>query len=422
MTSTLTASQGTSAKSTRPTRVLMLTHRLPYPPDRGDRIRSYHLLKHLSRHFDLAVACVSDEPVWLQHHQLLRTMARRVTLQPISTKWSALRGAAALALGRPVTPDWHFRVGLGQQILQWHEQQPFDVVLTFCTGMINYARLLVPPHEPGPDHGSVPAHPRHILDLVDVDSMKWESYARASWPPLRWVYGAEASRLRGIESGRYDHFDGITVVSEAEAVAYRQCVGQHPGLTVVRNGVDIGYFHPLADPDNHALVFVGVLNYRPNTEGITFFARQVMPLLRERVPDAHLFIVGRHPTAAVLELSQIPGVEVVGSVPDVRQYLARSSLVVAPLLLARGVQNKVLEAMASQRAVVCSSGAAKGIDATPGSHLAVADRPQEWVDQISALLADRSRRAAMAAAAREHVEAVYSWEEAIKPMVKLISQ
>jgi len=287
--------------------------------------------------------------------------------------------------------------------------------------MIRYARLLVPPHSARAHAaGQTHKHPRHILDLVDVDSMKWDSYARSSWPPLAWVYAAEANRLRRIESGLYDHFDGITVVSSAEADAYRQTVGQHPGLTVVRNGVDINYFQPLPDPHNHSLVFVGVLNYRPNTEGISFFAQQVMPLLRRQVPDAHLFIVGRHPTPAVEALSQIPGVEVVGSVPDVRQYIAQSSLAVAPLLIARGVQNKVLEAMACQRTVICSSGAAKGIDATPGEHFLVADTPQEWAQTIAQTFADRDRRLALAAAARRHVEQFYSWEEAIKPMLQLI--
>src|SRR6186713_1708860 len=118
----------------------MLTHRLPYPPDRGDRIRSYNLLKLLSQHFELSVACTSDEPVWLQHHQLLRTMAKNVTIQPVINNYSKMKGVAALLTGRAVTPASFYRVGLAQAIMQWQEQAPFDAVLTFCTGMINYAR------------------------------------------------------------------------------------------------------------------------------------------------------------------------------------------------------------------------------------------------------------------------------------------
>lgn len=397
-------------------RVLMLTHRLPYPPDRGDRIRSYHLLKLLANHFELSVACTSDEPVWLQHHQLLRTMARQVTIQPISNTYSRMRGLAALALGQAVTPASFYRFGLAEAILQWHEQTPFDAVLTFCTGMVRYARLFAPG---GPAYRA--AHqPRQILDLVDVDSVKWRSYARQHWPPMQWVYALEARRLRAIEAGQQDHFDAITVISPAEAAAYRQYVGEHPGLRVVGNGVDLTYFSPLPDSDTKTLCFVGVLNYKPNADGITWFVQQVLPLLRQRMPEAKLLIVGRHPTPAIEALGSQPGVQIVGSVPDVRPYIEQASAIIAPLQIARGVQNKVLEAMACRKPVVCSRGAAEGIHATAGEHLLVADAPAEWVDQLHKVLTDAALRARLGQAARQRVEEAYSWQECLAPMVKLI--
>lgn len=404
---------GSSRKAVR--RVLMLTHRLPYPPDRGDRIRSFNLLKLLSRHFDLSVACTSDEPVWLQHHQLLRTMAKQVTIQPISQGYSKVRGVAALAAGNAVTPTSFYRTGLAEQIMQWHEETPFDAVLTFCTGMIRYARLLTAEGH----RGQSPA-PRHVLDLVDVDSVKWESYAQNHWPPLRWVYAAECRRLRRIEAGEFDHFDAITVVSPAEAEAYRHHVGEHRGLAVVGNGVDLEYFSPLADSESKSICFVGVLNYKPNADGITWFVNHVMPGLREREPDAKLMIVGRHPTPAILALGQHPGVEVVGSVPDVRPFIEQSAAVIAPLQIARGVQNKVLEAMSCRKAVVVSSGAAEGIRADDGRHLLVAHTPEQWVDHLSRVFHDTPHRQAVGKAARERVEQSYSWEEQLTPMVKLI--
>src|SRR5690606_18238183 len=172
-----------AASPTRKPRVLLLTHRLPYPPDRGDRIRSYNLVKLLSEHTELGIACTSEDPVWLQHHQLLMTMAKRVVIQPISRRWSAVRSVASFVGGRAITPSYFYRQGLADSILQWHEEQPFDVVLTFCTGMIHYARLLTR----GPGHKYNPAI-RHVLDLVDVDSQKWRSYADASLSPKRIVY------------------------------------------------------------------------------------------------------------------------------------------------------------------------------------------------------------------------------------------
>jgi sugar transferase (PEP-CTERM/EpsH1 system associated) len=393
----------------------MLTHRLPYPPDRGDRIRSYHMLRLLSSRFDVAVACTSDEPVWLQHHQLLSTMARRVAIQPISNRWSTLKSVRAVLAGKPATSASYYRTGLADQIRQWHEQQPFDAVLTYCTGMIEYARLLTGPGHPGPK-------PRHIIDLVDVDSAKWRSYARNTWAPKRWVYAAEARRLRHIEAGRFDHFDAVVVTTAAEAQLYRDQVADRDNLTVVANGVDMEYFNPLSDADNKTIVFVGVLNYRPNVDGITWFVDNVMPQLRLREPDAKLLIVGRHPTPRVRDLDSRPGVEVVGSVADVRHYLAESSAVIAPLLIARGVQNKVLEAMASARAVVCSPGAAGGIDAVADEHLLVGDEPTQWVEHLSRLLTDTAFRTRLAREARRCVEQRYNWQQCLEPMAALLNE
>ena len=431
-----TDTQNAPAETARK-RVLMLTHRLPYPPDRGDRIRSFHLLKHLAHHFDVAIACVSDEPVWLQHHQLLSTMAKRVDIQPISGLFNPLRGAAALLRGRPVTPALHFRQGLAQTIRQWHGQQPFDAVLTFCTGMIDYARLVTRPRQ-GPASagggsasggrgpasgggGSASGGVRHVLDLVDVDSLKWAHYAQTSWPPMRWVYAAEARRLRRVEAGAFDHFDAVTVVSDAEADAYRQHVGEHPGLAVVGNGVDLKYFTPMPDAGTKNIVFVGVLNYRPNYEGVVWFAQHVMPSLLQRVPEAKFQIVGRHPTPKIEQLAERPGIELVGSVPDVRAYLESAAAVIAPLQIARGVQNKVLEAMACARPVVCSPGAAQGVDAVDGEHLLVAHDPQQWVDHLERVLSEAELRGRLGAAARAFVEQHYTWKERLAPMVRILA-
>ena len=418
-------SQGTGRpEPVRVPRVLLLTHRLPYPPDRGDRIRSYHLVKLLSAHTHLGIACTSNEPVWLQHHQLLRTMAERVVIQPVLNVWGGIRGTAAFLAGRAVTPACFYRQGLADSILQWHEQKPFDVVLTFCTGMVHYARLLTD----GPGRKFNPGI-RHVLDLVDVDSLKWRAYARSSYSPLRIVYGAEARRLGRIESGAEDRFDAITVVSENEARAYREHVGDHPRLTVVRNGVNLDYFHPLSDVEDDqgegpgdpgTLAFVGVLNYKPNVQGIRWFVKRVMPLLRARIRGAKLLVVGRHPSRAVKDLQQHPGVEVVGSVPDVRTYIARASVVIAPLLIARGVQNKVLEAMASQRVVVCSPQAASGIDTTEGRPLLVAESPDQWVEHLSHVMTDRVDRTKIAQAGRRYVEQHCSWEQCLRPMLELL--
>ncbi len=416
-----------SHSSPRP-RLLMLTHRLPYPPDRGDRIRSYHILKVFAQHFDVAIACTSDEPVWLQHHQLLSTMAQRVAIQPISVHASRFKSMTAMLTGRSFTPSYYFRQGLADTIVQWHEEAPFDVVWTFCTGMIQYASLIVSSGGSGEKGGLEPPIRRdavrkvfHVLDLVDVDSLKWHSYARDSWPPIKWVYAAEARRLRKVEAGQFVPFDAAVVVSNAEAKAYRQGVGDHAGLTVVSNGVDLDYFSPEPDSDSKTIVFIGVLNYKPNVEGIVWFVQRVFGRLREQIGDVRLMIIGRHPTARVEALDSHAGVDVVGSVPDVRVYLRRAAVVVAPLQMARGVQNKVLEAMACGRVVVCSPQAAEGIHAHDGQHLLVADQPGHWASQLQIALTDARLRQEVGAAARHHVVEHYSWGRRLQPIIELLN-
>jgi len=407
-----------------PRRVLMLCHRVPFPLDRGDRIRGFHILEHLSRRCDVSIACMSEEPVTKEQLQALYRLADRVAVKQISPRYSKLRGIASLVGGGAVTPAYFYRSGFAKTLLDWHRADPFDAVLTYCTGMIHYARRLTAQdrvHQPTLSQEALSTKSlRHVIDLVDVDSAKWLDYARHSRGPMRWVYRTEAERLRRIEAGKFDYFDGVTVVSDAEARVYSRHVGYHPRLTVLRHAVDLDYFKPIPDAGTKSLLFMGVLNYKPNAEGITWFVNRVMPLLRKRVPGAKLKIIGRHVTPAVQSLGRRAGVEVIGSVPDVRDYLKQASAVIAPLRIARGVQTKVLEAMASGRVAVCSPGAADGIEASDGKHLLVADSPKQWVDQLQRVIADASWRGRLAQSARRQVERVYPWEQCLEPLGGLL--
>lgn len=410
----------------RKRRVLMLCHRVPFPLDRGDRIRAYHTLEYLSRHNDVAIACTSDEPVRPEQRDALGRLASRVAIQRISRPVSKIRGLGALATGGAITPACFYRRSLARTIRRWHDQEPFDVLLTYCTSMIGYARVLT-----GRDRvpGKISLSPeeltrpylRHVIDLVDVDSVKWLDYSRQSRWPMRWLYATEANRLRRIEAGRFDFFDGVTVVSEAEARVYRRYVAGHPGLNVVRHAVDLDYFSPQPDRGGRTIVFVGVLNYRPNADGITWFVDHVMPLLARRLDGVTLKIIGRHPTMRIRALGRRKGVEVVGSVPDVRPYLRDAAAVVAPLQIARGVQTKVLQAMASGRVVVCSAGAADGIDATDGKHLLVARDAHQWADHIACVLGDSGFRTRLSGAARTRMEQAYDWQACLRPLDRLLS-
>ena len=358
-------------------RVLMLTHRLPYPPDRGDRIRSYHLLKMLSEHADVSLASLTQEDVSDEQLTVLSSLTTDLAIEPVRGLPSKFRALGAVLRRRAITPAMFYEKRLADTITQWHAAQPFDAVLTFCSGMVRYSRLV-----PGA---------RQLIDLVDVDSVKWDSYAMNTLPPRRWVYQHEATYLRKIEAGVYDKFDALTVVSEREYKTYQHYVGSNPKLRVVGNGVDMDFFSPLPDATgSKKILFVGVLNYRPNIDAVRWFAQNVMPLVREKMADATFEIVGRHPTAEVMDLAKLPGagVNVIGPVDDVRTHMADAGIVVAPLRIARGVQNKVLEAMACKRVVICSPQAAEGVQAMDGSHYLVGHGPDQWARHIEWMLND----------------------------------
>lgn len=398
--------------SSRP-RLLMLTHRTPFPPDRGDRIRSYHILKHLAAHYDISLASLSDQPITEQQQTTLRALTTQLAIQRLSPTATKLRAIRALLTGQPLTPACFQQGKLANTICKWHDEKPFDFIFTYSAAMLPYSRLLTK------DNCNI----RHIVDLIDVDSQKWRQYACHTHFPLRLIYQLEAKRLRPVEAGMHDRFDVLTVVSSAEADVYRRHVSKPTDfkLAAIPNGVDIEYFTAAPDPDNHNTVFTGILNYRPNVDSLIWFADNVLPYLADFIPDVTLTIVGQHPTPAIQSLANRPNIKLAGPVSDVRPYLANASVVIAPLLIARGLQNKVLEAMASQRVVICSPPAAEGIDAHHDKHFLIAGQPEQWVDQLVRVLNFPSWRRNLAANARKHIEDNYTWSRCLKPLLTLIN-
>lgn len=392
----------------------MLTHRVPYPPDRGDRIRAYHLLKSLAGRFDVTLAAIADEPVSTSTQAELESLTKEVLIasaRPMRRRTSAAR---AMLTGQAITPAAMLDRELMRRLSALHHSQPFDTVLTFCTGMIGYTQRLA--------EGAQPQRFRHVLDLVDVDSLKWSRYAESTRGPMRLVYAAEARRLREVEAGRVVPFDAVTVISANEAEQYRQSVGTSHRPVVVRNGVDLDRFTPVTDrsPVGNVLIFTGVLSYKPNVDAVVWFARRVMPRILSAVPNARFDIVGKSPTPAVLSLDELPGVRVVGPVDCTATYLRRSALAVAPIQIAPGVQNKVLEAMACALPVVCSSAAAVGIDALLDRHLLIADDASDTAAQCVRLLLNPRQRETLGNEARARVAQRYEWSAALTPMLDLL--
>ena len=354
------------------------------------------------------LACLADEPVTPTHREVLESLCARVAIAPVGG-WRRLgRIGLSLARGRTASEGAFWVPELAATLERWATETPFQTVLASASCLVPYLRSGA--------LRNVPA----VIDLVDVDSQKWLDYAEASRGPKAWLYRTEGRRLRRLEAGLSEWARAVTLVSSDEADLYRRSGGT--GLVAgIVNGVDLDYFQP--DPvavEGPCCAFVGALDYRPNVEGIAWFCRTVWPGVRRSRPDATLQLVGRRPCAEVRALAEAPGVELIGAVPDVRPHVARSAVAIAPLRIARGVQNKVLEALAMGKAAVISPGASTGLDLKPDIHVRVASAVEQWVEAIVGLLGDPVERRRLGAAGRRFVEQHHDWDRCLEPFGPLL--
>lgn len=398
----------------RTPRLLMLTHRFPYPPDRGDRIRAYHMLKYLAEHFDVTLGCTTHEPIAAENLTYLRELVSGLLVSSIG-KWTKYRHMVrSVVSGTSFTEGYFHSPLLTKSIRALHAQTPFDALLVYCSSMYQYRALA--------GLGNVPT----IVDLVDVDSQKWKQLASGTKGLRSQIYHLETHRVCRLEKLIASTAYSVALTSPQEAELFSSTVGGQVAAHSISNGVDTNYFRARNStlqrerlPVN--LVFTGVMDYPPNVQGMCWFCREIWPQIIGSLP-AKLKIVGRRPTAAVRELANIDGVEVVGEVPDVRPYLAAADIAISPLLLARGIQNKVLEAMASGLATVVTPQSAEGIDAESGVHFQIASTAGEFAMAVIALARSRASRLSMGLAARELIERSYGWPQRVAKFRELLDQ
>lgn len=388
--------------------VLYLAHRIPFPPDKGDRIRTYHILRWLSERASVHLACLADEPLAGVEEEALGCYCERVAVVPIGgrTRWA--RAIRSLTLGGTATEGAFASPSLRRVVESWCTGTRYHAAIASASALAPYLEV--------PGLCGVPL----VVDLMDVDSQKWFDYAAVSRGPRALLYRLEGARLRRLESRLARRARAVVLVSEAEAeIARRFC--EPDSVRSVTNGVDLDYFAPVADaPGDDGCVFVGALDYLPNIEGSVWFCREVWPCVRRRHPDAVVRLVGRRPSAEVYRLAELPGVEVVGQVPDVRPYVARAAVALAPLRIARGVQNKVLEALAMAKAAVVSPGALTGFDLRPGLDVLVATSPSEWVEAVCRLLSDPGLRESLGREGRRYAERHHDWTRCLDPLAPLL--
>lgn len=399
--------------------ILYLAHRIPYPPNKGDKMRAFRQLEYLCERHRVWCACFVDTPGDFRYVHDLRRICEDVGAIELKRHSALARGLWSLARGSSLTEGYYENREMTALLNRWQKSVPFDAVLAFSTGMANHAL-------------NVPAT-RRVLDLCDLDSQKWEEYAthlstkansgsRSSIK--KSLYEMESRRLAAVELRWIDRFDASLVATAAEAHDL-ELLAPRRKLHVVGNGIVIptsadpapGY--PI-DGARPVVGFVGVMNYLPNVDAVHWFAQEVWPKVRLDLPDAQFRIVGRSPTREVRLLERLPGIRVTGEVPNAALEVARFDVSVAPLRIARGIQNKVLEAMAAGKPVVLTSKAAKGIQAAAGRDYSVTDDPDSIADSVLSLLKNREARDQMGDHARRFVAEHHTWKRELEKLESIV--
>ena len=388
--------------------ILFLAHRIPYPPDRGDKIRSFHILRHLSSLSRVHLACFADDEADAANLAGLReALGGRLGEAYVEVRRTSRAAAAARALleNKPISLTLFDSGAMRGFVRRMLVRPEVSTVFAFSGQMAQF----------------VPAGTRLIMDFVDVDSAKFEAYA-AQGGPLAAIHRREARKLFAFEFQTAARAEASLFVSDAEARLFLERAGKgFEGVGSVHNGVDLEHYSPTAafaaipPVEGPLLVFTGQMDYAPNVDAVAWFASEVLPL----VPRATFAIVGRSPNEAVKRLAS-GRVIVTGAVPDTRSWIAAADVVVAPLRIARGIQNKVLEAMAMARPVVATPCAFEGIEAEPGRDLIVADGADAQADAIRSLLSDPARAAELGSAARRRMEEAYHWDVRLAPLTRLL--
>ena len=432
--------------------LLFLAHRIPYPPDKGDKIRAWHLLEHLSRRYRVHLGAFVDDPEDWRHCDKLRAVCASTYFAELNPRLGKIRALAGLLTGDPLTLPYYRHAGL-QAWVDAHLHSGVERVLAYSSAMARFVMPLTPSPSDGttkhstrlPNYGSqVAAYPargrgelraslrdvhldqtRRVMDFVDIDSDKWRQYAATKSWPLSWLYRREGERLLAWERKVAAAFAASLFVSATEAADFRALAPESATrIGYYNNGVDADYFSPDRAYDDPypagvaAIAFTGAMDYWPNMDAVDWYAREVLPGLRASRPDLLFAIVGSRPPPRVRALAALPGVLVSGRVDDVRPWLAHARVVVAPLRIARGIQNKVLEGMAMARTVVATPQALEGIGARVGEEVRRAASASDLARETLAALDGPD----LGPAARARVLNDFAWDSTLARVDRLLEK
>lgn len=389
--------------------ILYLCHRFPYPPKRGGKIRPFNMIRHFSAQGHAVTVCsLVRSASEGEEGRGIAPYCADFEMAQVAGPVQALRMVARLPLATPSSMGFFHSPVLARRVRARLAEKAWDLIFVHCSSVAQYVEHV----------RDVPK----ILDFGDMDSQKWLEYAERKPFPLSLGYRLEGHKMAAAERRLARRFDLCTATTRAE---WETLQGYATGAATdwFPNGVDAGFFQPSAEPyDPDTISFIGRMDYYPNQEGMTRFCGAVWPLLKARRPALKLLIVGADPSPEIRRLGELPGVTVTGSVPDVRPYILGSALMVAPLAIARGTQNKILEAMAMGVPVVTSRVAAGGVDAQAAAHFLVADTPDETCAAILRLVEDPAERQRLAVAGRDRMLSHHAWTHSMQRLDRMVDR
>jgi polysaccharide biosynthesis protein PslH len=392
--------------------LLYIAHRIPYPPNKGDKIRTFHEIKYLSQFFHIDLVTFADTPSDMIFEANLKKYCRQVHVFPLNPLWGKIKGLKSLLLGKSIAEGYFFDTRANKKIAVLLKKNTYQAVFCFSSPTAEYVFQNL---------SDIPRKTtRLIMDFCDVDSDKWQQYAEKTRFPMNQLYRLEASRLLAYEKKINQSFDASIFVSENEADLFRQYVPEARNIVPVSNGVDFTYFSGQVPEKNNnespTILFTGAMDYHANVDGVTWFAKKIFPLLKQRIPAIRFVIVGSNPRPAVTALAQTANITVTGYVDDIREYYQAADVSVVPLRIARGIQNKVLEAMAMGLPVVCTSAALSGIQAIPGKDVIQADDETAFADAVELLIKDKKLARKTADSAGHTVRTRYAWSACLEKL------
>lgn len=387
--------------------ILFLSQRIPYPPDKGDKIRSWRALSHLAKHHRIHLGTFIDDPDDYRHVQLMENICQSVHIARLTPVLARIRSLKALFTGAPLSLPYFHNKALASWVDQTLKTRDIDAVFVFSSAMAQYVLNLPQPPR------------RFLMDFVDVDSEKFRQYASERGFLSKVIYTREAKKLLAFDRQVAARADVSFFVSEAEANLFRRLAPEASTRTrALSNGIDTDYFDPglvsssKADIEDFGpgpnIIFTGRMDYKPNVDAVCWFSEHVLPGILTQKPQARFIIAGAAPTPAVTALALDPAIRVTGRVEDMRPWLAHADLAVAPMAIGRGIQNKVLEAAAMARPVLTTPEGLEGIDLEPDKHLFVAQGAQDFIEKSVSIL-NSSQSQVAGQAARAYLKDHYSW-------------